>query len=126
MLQRASRRLLLASILFTVGVSAALAQAEKVRHAHRREISSRLVHVPAEQQDEMPLAEVAALASDARSRRPPVPTPSPRTAPVEPSIAAGRRRARLPLDAVPGHHEEGNAVFCRAQAGSSYCWQHAR
>ena len=85
MLQRASRRLILTAILFTVGVSAALAQAEKVyvtrtgKKYHRDSCTSLR-----SSKIEMPLAEAATRYEACKICRPPVPTAAPHTAPVEP------------------------------------------
>jgi len=85
MLLRASQRLLLAAILFTVGVNAALAQAEKVyvtrtgAKYHRASCSSLR-----SSKIEMSLAEAAARYDACKICRPPVPNAAPQTAPVEP------------------------------------------
>ena len=103
MLQRASRRLILAAILFTVGVSAALAQTEKVyvtrtgQKYHRDSCSSLR-----SSKIEMPLAEAAARYDACKICRPPVPTAAaPATAPVAP-------RPSPPASAgpVPGFRQE--------------------
>jgi hypothetical protein len=51
MFQGAPRRLVLTAVLFVFGFGVALAQAEKVYVTHGGEISQRLVHLLAEQQD---------------------------------------------------------------------------
>ena len=84
MLHRASRRLILAAVLFVVGVSAALAQAEKVyvtrtgQKYHRDSCSSLR-----SSKIEMPLAGAATRYEACRICRPPVPTAASHSAPVE-------------------------------------------
>ena len=84
MLHRASRQLILAAVLFTVGVSAALAQAEKVyvtrtgQKYHRDSCSSLR-----SSKIEMPLAEAATRYEACKICRPPVPTAASHSAPVE-------------------------------------------
>ena len=129
MLQRVSRPLILAAILFTVGVSSALAQTEKVyvtrtgQKYHRASCTSLR-----SSKIEMPLAEAAARYDACKICRPPVPTaaPSP-TPPVD-------QRPAPPASAEPAPRstrcqattKKGTQCSRRAQAGSSYCWQHAR
>jgi hypothetical protein len=127
MLQGASRRLILAAILFAVGVSAALAQTEKVyvtrtgAKYHRASCTSLR-----SSKIEMPLAEAAARYGACRICRPPVPTAA-QTAPVEP-------RPSPPVSAEPAPRsmrcqattKKGMQCSRSAKAGTSYCWQHAR
>jgi hypothetical protein len=126
MLQRASRRLILIAVLFTVGVSAALAQAEKVyvtrtgKKYHRASCTSLR-----SSKIEMPLAEAATRYGACKICRPPVPTPASQTTPVE-------QRPSSPASAAPGARstrcqattKQGTQCSRNAKAGSSYCWQH--
>ena len=120
MLQRASRRLILAAVLFTVGVSAALAQAEKVyvtrtgQKYHRASCTSLR-----SSKIEMPLAEAAARYGACKICRPPVPTAAVthctgRTA----SVVSRLRRPCRPFNALPGHHQEGNPVLSEREGGN--------
>jgi hypothetical protein len=128
MLQRALRRLILAAILFTVGVSAALAQTEKVyvtrtgQKYHRDSCSSLR-----SSKIEMPLAEAAARYDACKICRPPVPAAAASPAPVEP-------RPSPPASAEPAPRstrcqattKKGTQCSRTAKPGTSYCWQHAR
>ena len=119
MLQRASRRLILAAVLFTVGVNAALAQAEKVyvtrtgEKYHRASCSSLR-----SSKIEMPLVEAAARYGACKICRPPVPTPASQATPVEkrPSPTASAAPAR-PFNALPSHNQEGNPVLSEGEGG---------
>ena len=128
MLQHVSRRLIMAAILVTVGVSAALAQTEKVyvtrtgQKYHRASCTSLR-----SSKIEMPLAEAAARYDACKICRPPVPAAAARTAPID-------ERSAPPASAQPAPRstrcqattKKGTQCSRRAQAGSSYCWQHAR
>ena len=130
MFQRVSRRLILAAILFIVGVSAALAQTERVyvtrtgQKYHRASCTSLR-----SSKIEMPLAEAAARYDACKICRPPVPA-----AAASPTAPADERPAP-PASAEPAPRstrcqattKKGTQCSRRAQAGSSYCWwQHAR
>jgi hypothetical protein len=128
MLLRASQRLLLAAILFTVGVNAALAQAEKVyvtrtgAKYHRASCSSLR-----SSKIEMSLAEAAARYDACKICRPPVPNAAPQTAPVEPRPSPPSAAEPAPRSTrCQATTKKGTQCSRRAQAGSSYCWQHAR
>lgn len=141
--QGALRRLVLAVVLFALGVGVAFAQTEKVyvtrtgSKYHRESCSSLRGS-----KIEMPLAEAAARYGPCANCRPPVPAVPSHTAakpaPVE-TVPAGSL-ASLPenrpaaASAAPAPRstrcqattKKGTQCSRSAQAGSSYCWQHAR
>ena len=129
MLQRVSRRLILAAILFIVGVNATFAQAEKVyvtrtgAKYHRASCTSLR-----SSKIEMPLAEAAARYDACKICRPPVPTAaaSP-AAPVDQRQAPAASAEPAPRSTrCQATTKKGTQCSRRAQAGSSYCWQHTR
>jgi hypothetical protein len=137
MLQGAQRRLVLAAILCVFGVGAVLAQAEKVyvtrtgAKYHRGTCSSLR-----SSKIEMPLAEAAARYGPCAICRPPVPStsapqqPAAKPAPIESAV----ERPATPTATQPAARstrcqattKKGTQCSRNAQAGSSYCWQHAR
>ena len=129
MLQRASRRLILAAILFAAGVSAALAQTEKVyvtrtgAKYHRGSCTSLR-----SSKIEMPLAEAATRYDACKICRPPVPTAAaPQTAPVEPRPSPPASPESAPRSTrCQATTKKGTQCSRSAKAGTSYCWQHAR
>ena len=127
MLQRATQRLILAAILFTVGVSAALAQTEKVyvtrtgAKYHRASCSSLR-----SSKIEMALAEAAAGYGACKICRPPVPAAA-HSAPVEPRPSAPAAAEPAPRSTrCQATTKKGTQCSRSAKAGTSYCWQHAR
>jgi hypothetical protein len=138
MLRVAHRRLVLAGILFLVTIGTALAQTEKVyvtrtgTKYHRESCSSLR-----SSKIEMPLAEAAARYGPCANCRPPVPgaaTPQQPAAAGQPEVAPAVERPATPAAAAPAPRstrcqaitKKGTQCSRTAQAGSSYCWQHAR
>ena len=137
MLQRASRRLILAVVLFTVGVSAAFAQAEKVYVTRTGEKYHRASCTSLRSSKiEMPLAEAAGRYAPCKTCRPPVPAPASQA----PSPSGSSPRAAAPDEPRPSSPtssatderstqcqattKKGTQCSRKAKAGSSFCWQH--
>ena len=132
MLQGAPRRLVLAAVLCVLGISAAFAQTEKVyvtrtgSKYHRESCASLR-----SSKIEMPLAEAAAHYGPCANCRPPVPAAVPSHAPAAPAPVEA---AATPAAAAPAPRstrcqaitKKGTQCSRNAQAGGSYCWQHAR
>jgi len=138
MLQGAQRRLVLAAVLFIVGIGAAFAQTEKVyvtrtgTKYHRESCNSLR-----SSKIEMSLAEAAARYGPCANCRPPVPGAA---TPQQPAAAGPREtapaveRPSTPAEAAPAPRstrcqaitKKGTQCSRNAQAGTSYCWQHAR
>ena len=137
MFQGARRRLVLAALLFIVGIGAAFAQTEKVyvtrtgTKYHRESCNSLR-----RSKIEMPLAEAAARYGPCANCRPPVlgaATPQ-QPAATGPREAAPAVERPSPAAAPPTPRstrcqattKKGTQCSRNAQAGGSYCWQHAR
>jgi hypothetical protein len=137
MLQGAQRRLVLAAVLLVFGVGAVFAQAEKVyvtrtgSKYHRESCSSLR-----SSKIEMPLGEAAARYGPCANCRPPVlnaktpqqsaanPTPTAPAVERPAPTAAAKPAARS--SRCQATTKKGTQCSRNAQAGSSYCWQHAR
>ena len=139
MLQGPPRRLVLAAVLFVLGFGVAFAQSEKVyvtrtgSKYHRNSCSSLR-----SSKIEMPLAEAAARYGPCANCRPPVPATVRRSPPTKPILGASpaspakkQPSAAAPTQAPRSSRcqattKKGTQCSRNAQAGSSYCWQHAR
>ena len=139
MLQGVPRRLVMAAVLLVFGIGVAFAQTEKVyvtrtgSKYHRESCSSLR-----SSKIEMPLEEAAARYGPCANCRPPVPgATAPQSQPVAPASrppASAVERPSAPAATEPAPRstrcqaitKKGTQCSRNAQAGSSYCWQHAR
>jgi hypothetical protein len=128
MLRAAHRRLVLTGILLVVTIATALAQTEKVyvtrtgEKYHRASCSSLR-----SSKIEMPLAEAAARYGACKICRPPVPAAASQSAAAEPRSSPPASAAPAPRSTrCQATTKKGTQCSRSAQAGSSYCWQHAR
>ena len=136
MFQGAPRRLVLAAVLFIVGIGVAFAQTQKVyvtrtgTKYHRESCSSLR-----SSKIEMLLAEAAARYGPCANCRPPVlgaGIPQQPAADGAREAAPAVERPSTPTAAAPAPRstrcqaitKKGTQCSRNAQAGSSYCWQH--